>query len=190
MSEENKETETTESNAPAGVSIKAGDNYVKGKTAEGKSTQHNGDPVAVALGGLKLEETYAVASEMLGVSVDDLKNGHEAVAAVKADEDEGVVGSKAIKAFKGYGHLNNGMQRMALGNKLRALVKKDNALEESEGLEDTLVALCQAESKDRLEAKAEADRIKAPQDKTSDPVEVEEDVEQEEELDTAETEED
>ena len=77
---------------------------------------NSGDVVATALAGLTLEATYATAEVVLEIPVASLQNGYEATAKT---ED-----SPAVKAFKGYGHLNLGMQRMSLGNKIRGAINK------------------------------------------------------------------
>ena len=74
------------------------ENYVKTKTAGGNTSLHNGDVVASTLAALLLDETYAVASKLLGVDVDTLKEK--------------------------YGKLNLGMQRMNLGNRIRGAIAK------------------------------------------------------------------
>jgi hypothetical protein len=70
---------------------------VNGKTnvsASGNATMDNGDALAKKLRGVELDEVYAEASKILG----------ESQAALKAK----------------YQHLNPGMQRMNLGNRMRA----------------------------------------------------------------------
>lgn len=64
------------------------------KTANGHSTMDNGDELAVQLRGLDLDEVYRKASKILG----------EPQTALRAR----------------YEHLNVGMQRMNLGNRMRA----------------------------------------------------------------------
>lgn len=66
------------------------------KSASGHSTMDNGDDVAKQLRGTELDEVYAKAAKLLG----------ETQTALKAK----------------YGHLNSGMQRMNLGNRMRAAV--------------------------------------------------------------------
>ena len=68
--------------------------YVRYKTEDGKRSVDSGDEVAQQLRGLDLDAVYAVAAGELGV-------------------DEGELKAK-------YGHLNPGMQRMNLGNRIRA----------------------------------------------------------------------
>jgi hypothetical protein len=63
-------------------------------SANGNATMDNGDAVAKKLRGAELDEVYAQASKVLG----------ESQAALRAK----------------YGHLNVGMQRMNLGNRMRA----------------------------------------------------------------------
>jgi hypothetical protein len=78
--------------------------YTKSTSANGSSTLHNGDVVATGLASLTLAETFAVASKLLGSPVATLE----------------------LK----YAHLNLGMQRMNLGNRIRgaiALISKGNA---------------------------------------------------------------
>lgn len=68
--------------------------YVKGANGSFRSQ----DAVAEKLDGLHLEEVYSLASSELGVPVDELKAK--------------------------YGHLNNGLQRMSLGGRIRGLATK------------------------------------------------------------------
>lgn len=72
--------------------------YVKGVSGSGKRTLRANDPVAEALDGFTLDEVYAVASKMTEITQKDLKEK--------------------------YGHLNIGMQRMNLGNRIRGAVAK------------------------------------------------------------------
>lgn len=72
--------------------------YVKGVSGSGKRTLRTNDPIAAALDGFTLDEVYAVASKMTEISQKDLKEK--------------------------YGHLNIGMQRMNLGNRIRGVVAK------------------------------------------------------------------
>lgn len=74
------------------------ESYTKTRTASGNTSLHNGDPVASKLVELLLDEVYAVASKLLGVDVDTL-----------------------VEKYK---HLNLGMQRMNLGNRIRGAVAK------------------------------------------------------------------
>lgn len=64
------------------------------KSAEGNSSLDNGDQVAKQLRGLELDDVYKRASKTLGIKETDLRSR--------------------------YKHLNPGMQRMSLGNRLRA----------------------------------------------------------------------
>lgn len=66
------------------------------KTAGGNVSIHCGDAAAQKLLGKSLDECYAIAADI-------------------CEEDEGVLRSK-------YGHLNTGMQRMNLGNKIRGVL--------------------------------------------------------------------
>jgi hypothetical protein len=78
------------------VSIKVDkEKYVSTKSASGKKSQRRDDAVAEALDGLTVDGVYKVADKIL-------------------EED-----------FRTkYGHLNVGMQRMNVGNRLRAWVTK------------------------------------------------------------------
>lgn len=68
-------------------------NYVKAKAAGGGVSFHNGDEVAQKLEGKDIDAVYAAAAR-----------------ALKVDESE----------LRGkYKHLNIGMQRMSLGNRMR-----------------------------------------------------------------------
>ena len=68
--------------------------YQAYKRADGKTSLDNGDGVAATLRGVALELVYKTTAKEIGESVE------------------------ALKAK--YGHLNPGMQRMNLGNRLRA----------------------------------------------------------------------
>ena len=81
--------------------------YTNSRSASGAKTLHNGDPVAVGLAGATLEEAYSLAEEALETPVKDLKAK--------------------------YGHLNDGMQRMNLGNRLRGVVNKMNKEKDGSG---------------------------------------------------------
>jgi len=111
MSEENAETSNEEVAEDDGkVSIKVDqDKYVTTKSASGKKSQRRDDAVAEALDGLTGEAVYDVATDLLG---EDFREK--------------------------YGHLNIGMQRMNVGNRLRAWVNK------SEEGEDRAAALAEA----------------------------------------------
>jgi hypothetical protein len=75
------------------------DNYKIGlaKTASGRATIDIGDETAAALRGKPLDEVYKLAAKVLGESEKDL--------------------------HARYDHLNPGMQRMNLGNRMRAAAK-------------------------------------------------------------------
>src|SRR5262245_34581350 len=66
----------------------------KNRTSGGHISVDNGDKLASALRGLELKEVYERAAKLLGESVQSLKSK--------------------------YGKLNPGMQRMNLGNRMRA----------------------------------------------------------------------
>lgn len=70
--------------------------YTKTRTAAGSSSYHNGDAVAEKLAGKTLEEAYTQAAKILKVE------------------------EKELRAK--YKNLNAGMQRMALGNRMRKVV--------------------------------------------------------------------
>lgn len=70
--------------------------YEAVKSAEGNSSLDCGDPVAEKLRGKPLDDIYGQAAKTLGESERSLR--------------------------KRYSHLNAGMQRMNLGNRLRAAV--------------------------------------------------------------------
>jgi hypothetical protein len=71
--------------------------YPRTKDKAGKTHVDNGDSVANRLRGLDLESVYAMAAKLADVPVKELKAK--------------------------YGALNPGMQRMNLGNKIRALAE-------------------------------------------------------------------
>lgn len=74
------------------------ENMVRTKSASGGISFHCGDAVAQALAGLALHHVKTLASEALGIDT-----------------------SK-------YEHLNNGQQRMTLGNVIRNMTRRDEAL--------------------------------------------------------------
>lgn len=118
------------------------DKYVNGISGSGKKTKRSDHPVAAALDGFTLDETYSVAAEMTDTPAKDLRSR--------------------------YSHLNVGMQRMNLGNRIRgAVAKLDKAHEEDSkvvaGL-PTLEQLCakpRAATITRVRAAAEAAKVKA-----------------------------
>lgn len=94
VKEENAATENAATEA-AKVTIKK-DNYQTSRTASGGKSLSNGDKVALALEGMTADEVYKVA--------DNLIPGND---------------------FRGkYAHLNIGMQRMNVGNRIRGFVNK------------------------------------------------------------------
>lgn len=70
-------------------------------SASGKKSKDNADEVAIMLRGKTLDEVYEIAESWLIISADDLKAR--------------------------YAHLNAGQQRMNVGNRLRACIKKSKA---------------------------------------------------------------
>lgn len=70
------------------------DKYVSTRSASGAKSLSNGDPVAQALEGLDIDQLHTVAKKMTGES------WHEK-----------------------YAHLNIGMQRMNIGNRMRGAVR-------------------------------------------------------------------
>lgn len=68
------------------------------RTPAGRRTLDCADDISVELRGLSITEVYAKASEVLGLSVEDLTSQYE--------------------------HLNIGMQRMNLGNRIRGAIAK------------------------------------------------------------------
>lgn len=90
--------------------------YVNGVSGSGKKTKRSDDPVAAALDGFTVEEVCAVASKMTDVTQKDL--------------------------MAKYAHLNVGMQRMNLGNRIRgAVAKLDKAHEADKAVPDGLTQL-------------------------------------------------
>ncbi len=71
--------------------------YSRGKAASGNTSFHCGDELAEKLSGKSLDDVYSFAATKLKTEERELR--------------------------KKYGHLNPGMQRMALGNRLRAALK-------------------------------------------------------------------
>lgn len=73
--------------------------YVKAKSKSGHATLHNGDPVAQKMATMTLDEIYEFAASYIPTMLPD-----------------------ELRAK--YAHLNPGMQRMNLGNRVRAAIKK------------------------------------------------------------------
>ena len=91
--------------------------YTKVQTANGNRSYDNGGQVASMLRGLDLDRVYEkVAAEL-----------------VKAGIEEGDTDSVVVTLRTRYQHLNSGMQRMNLGNRLRAVYPDPEADEEDEG---------------------------------------------------------
>jgi len=82
--------------------------YTDVKSASGSKSLNNGDVVATGLQGLTTDETYEVAGKFLTFPITVSK-------AKIADIDE---------AKKAYSSLNDGMQRMNLGNRIRGQIAK------------------------------------------------------------------
>ena len=83
--------------------------YVSARSASGSKSLHSNDEVAKALEGAGVGDQYVLTSSLLGVTEKEL---HEK-----------------------YGHLNVGMQRMNLGNRIRGFIgKTDKAGADGDGL--------------------------------------------------------
>lgn len=93
-----KKAPKTESSGVRTIGGKAVDlsGYNKVKTAAGGTSYNNGDAVAEKLEGKTLDEAYDIAARVLKVDAKELR--------------------------KKYGHLNTGMQRMSLGNRMRSVM--------------------------------------------------------------------
>lgn len=74
----------------------------KAKTVSGNVTIDNGDKLADRLRGKDLDDVYKDAAKVI------------------KDDDDNLVGEAALR--KQYKHLNVGMQRMNLGNRMRAIL--------------------------------------------------------------------
>ena len=79
------------------------DSLTKVQAASGKRSFDNADALALALRGKTLDEAYTICAK-----------------ALKAEGEPTTV--KALKSR--YSHLNNGHQRMCIGNKVRAAMKR------------------------------------------------------------------
>jgi len=77
-------------------------NYVNSYSAEGNSSKHNGDRIALLFEGKDLNEVYGVVARTLGLSQDSMM-------------------AKWV-------HLNKGQQRMLAGNALRKFLKDGGSL--------------------------------------------------------------
>lgn len=97
------------------------DQYVKVKTPNGSDSHHAPDEVGEKLAGLPIEEVYEVVAAAL-VKTKEFANQSAALKSLKAKyakksrvEDED--GNMVLRAK------NIGLQRMALGNRLRGITK-------------------------------------------------------------------
>lgn len=79
--------------------------YDRVKSAGGNSSLDSGDVIAVNLRGKSLDDTYKIAAHITETTPHHLK--------------------------KRYGHLNFGMQRMAVGNLIRGHIKHNGMVDES-----------------------------------------------------------
>lgn len=82
--------------------------YVKAKSLNGNYTLNNGDAIAQELATMTLNEVYGFVAIVMNL---------------------GEAGENQLRAK--YSHLNPGMQRMNLGNRFRAWVKKNTKTTES-----------------------------------------------------------
>ena len=103
MSEEATETEAL-------IKIKR-ENYVTTRTSTGGKSLHNDDDVARGLAGLNVEELYVIAGKFLAFPLKVSK----------------VVIEDLDSLETAYSDLNVGMQRMNLGNRIRARIGKVDA---------------------------------------------------------------
>jgi len=103
------------------------DKYVASRTSAGKTSLNSGDAVALMLAGLSLSEVYSVADVALDIKAKELTAMYE--------------------------HLNDGMQRMTLGNRIRGAVAK--ALKNDEDIMPDLQAMCDEFKPDEEEAPEE-----------------------------------
>lgn len=140
--EKGKVAESTEKKEAVVCADRTG--YVKTRTASGKTSLRSTDPVAGALEGLTLDETYRVCAKLTGIAATVLHKGD---------------GEK----MKGYDHLNVGMQRMSLGNRIRGAIGKDLKSKEPKGLAEQLIDIT-VPIQERLAKKAEAAAKKATAD--------------------------
>lgn len=98
---DNAENETQEQGSTLSNLREARGHYHREKSGSGKDARFFidcDDNIAEQLRGKELEDVYTIASEHTGVGVSDLKDKYE--------------------------HLNKGMQRMNLGNRIRGAIAK------------------------------------------------------------------
>jgi len=153
MTEEN----TTESEAL--IKIKR-ENYVSTRTSSGGKSLHNNDDVAQGLAGLNVNELYVIAGKFLAFPLKVSKKTIE-------DNDQ-------LQAA--YGNLNVGMQRMNLGNRIRARVTKidaENVKAAAQDVKDEKAPKDRVSGADKL-AKILAPLIKARDKREADAVKAKE----------------
>jgi len=133
--------------APKEVRVKPDlSKYVKGVSGSGKKTMRTNDHVAASLDGFTLDEVYRVASELTETPEKEYREK--------------------------YSHLNVGMQRMNLGNRIRgAIAKQDKAREKDKSIANGAKLLEIACEKPRAaadsRAKAKAAKAKAAEAKAA-----------------------
>ncbi len=105
--------------------------YVKGVSGSGKKTMRTNDLVGASLDGFTLDEVYGVAQELTDTPAKEFRDK--------------------------YSHLNVGMQRMNLGNRIRgAIAKQDKAREKDKSVANGAKLLEVACEKPRKAANARA----------------------------------
>jgi len=121
-----------EETAPKEVRVKPDlSKYVKGVSGSGKKTMRTNDHVAASLDGFTLDEVYAVAQELTDTPAKEYRDK--------------------------YSHLNVGMQRMNLGNRIRgAIAKQDKAREKDKSVASGAKLLEVACEKPRIAANSRA----------------------------------
>lgn len=114
MSDQETTTEeTTEDDGKVAIKVDK-DKYVKTKSSSGKASLRRDEPVAEALAGLDMDAIYSVAGNLIPVAADEQSYLYR------------------------YSHLNVGMQRMNVGNRLRTWVNGEPEPKEGEEAEDRL----------------------------------------------------
>lgn len=116
-----EEEATADGRRMAQILAKYRTGYTPAVAASGKKSLHNGDEVAQALEYLELGAVYHAASMALIVDEDELRARYQ--------------------------HLNLGQQRMNLGNRIRAAVKRGE-ISALTWLEGRLLAICNRADRD------------------------------------------
>ncbi len=137
----NEKTEDAPKSEPL-VNVKR-ENYVTARTAAGTKSLHNNDIVANGLQGLTIDDLYVIFGKIMKFPIKVRAESCDNVDAVQAQ----------------YAHLNVGMQRMNLGNRIRGRV---GAIDEANLKAEVKAKADGKEPKEALSGEAKLAKVLAP----------------------------